>query len=386
MVNSLVALGGANPQINTLAAYDQSQANELNARSTRMAQQQQALEWLGAAALGTMGGKLDGAPNPERWGQVVDQLAGQGVDKSIIEKMRADPGYAPVLARSSLSVMQQLAVARDEREEARAVQRMNLDFQKYEEEKAARAREAQGFSLLTPDEVSTLGLPAGSYQRGPDGRVYPVGGGAGGSTPPLGTTIYTGRDAQGNIVPMQAGQGSFVQTQLPDGVTFDPGAMNAEKAYGQQVGTGRGKAEVQAPEAIATAQRTLSQIQALKEDPGLWWSVGGLGWTPNVPGNPQAGTISRIEQIQGAAFLEAFETLKGGGQITEPEGIKATNATARLQRSQSYGEFVQALTELEEIVQTGLERAMRQGQGGTAPPRMGGAGNASVDDLLDKYR
>lgn len=206
--------------------------------------------------------------------------------------------------------------------------------------------------------------------------------------PALGTTIYTGRDENGNVIPMQVGNdGAFVPTQMPEGISFDPGALNAERAYGTQVGTGRGKAEVAAPEAIATAQRTLTQIQQLKSDPGLWWSVGGMGWTPNMPGNPQAGTISRIEQLQGAAFLEAFESLKGGGQITEVEGAKATNAMARLQRSQSYEEFVQALTDLEEVINVGLQRAMRQSQGGAPVPPMGGAGSqpSGVDDILSGY-
>lgn len=201
----------------------------------------------------------------------------------------------------------------------------------------------------------------------------------------LGTTIYTGRDANGNIVPMQVGQGGFVPSTLPEGVSFDPGAMNAERAYGTQIGKGQGDAVVAAPEAIATAQRTLSQIQNLKGDPGLWWSTGNMGWTPNLPGNPQAGTISRIEQLQGAAFLEAFESLKGGGQITEVEGTKATNAIARLQRSQSYQDFTQALTELEEVVQIGLERAKRQGQGGAPMPSFGGAGRGGSGDPLGLF-
>lgn len=199
---------------------------------------------------------------------------------------------------------------------------------------------------------------------------------SGGTGSQVGTTIYTGRDAQGNIVPMQVGQGGFVRSPLPDGVSFDPGALNAERAYGNQVGSGRGKAEVAAPESIANAQRTLTQIQQLKDDPGLWWSVGGLGWTPNAPGNPQAGTISRIEQLQGAAFLDAFESLRGGGQITEVEGAKATNAIARLQRSQSYEDFRKALTDLEDVIQIGLDRAIRQSEGGNPVPAMGGAGNS----------
>jgi hypothetical protein len=34
-----------------------------------------------------------------------------------------------------------------------------------------------GFTMLAPDEVASAQLPAGSYQRGPDGKVYEIGGG-----------------------------------------------------------------------------------------------------------------------------------------------------------------------------------------------------------------
>ncbi|OAM77728.1 hypothetical protein A3840_08605 [Devosia elaeis] len=221
----------------------------------------------------------------------------------------------------------------------------------------------------------------------------------------FGTPIW-GSDPEGNAVfGTLDNAGNFNITETPEGFSFgkepirldtgneftllDPvtrqviGTVpkdNYGSAYETAAGSAAGKAGVEAQlgaqEAIATAQRTLTQIENLKNDPGLWWSVGGLGWTPNVPGNPQAGTISRIEQLQGASFLQAFESLKGGGQITEVEGTKATNAIARLQRSQSYEEFIQALTELQEVVQAGLERAQRQAQGEPMPlPNVAG-GNA----------
>jgi hypothetical protein len=55
------------------------------------------------------------------------------------------------------------------------------------------------------------------------------------------------------------------------------------------------------------------------------WSL-----TPNLPSVDAARAATFLDQIGGAAFLTAFETLKGGGQITEVEGEKATNAIARL--------------------------------------------------------
>ncbi len=148
---------------------------------------------------------------------------------------------------------------------------------------------------------------------------------------------------------------------------MDPRTLAGERAYGGQEGKGVAEAMAAAPQAIVNAQNMLSQIDSLYDDPGLWWSVGGMGWTPNIPGNPQAGTISRIEQLQGQTFLQAFESLKGGGQITEIEGVKATNAIARLQRSQNYDEYRAALKELRDVVATGLERAKLQANGQYVP-------------------
>lgn len=59
-----------------------------------------------------------------------------------------------------------------------------------------------------------------------------------------------------------------------------------------------------------------------------------------------------LDQIQGKAFLEAFESLKGAGQITEIEGKKATDAIARLNTAQSDKEFESALTDFKSVVQT----------------------------------
>ena len=53
-----------------------------------------------------------------------------------------------------------------------------------------------------------------------------------------------------------------------------------------------------------------------------------------------------MEKIKGGIFMEAFSTLKGGGQITEKEGEKATQAAARLNEAQSPPAFRDALAEV----------------------------------------
>jgi hypothetical protein len=76
-----------------------------------------------------------------------------------------------------------------------------------------------------------------------------------------------------------------------------------------------------------------------------------------IPGSNEADFDKLLKQITGATFLKAFETLKGGGQITEKEGEKATEAISRLGRNISEKEFIIAANELRELMATAVKRA-----------------------------
>ena len=108
------------------------------------------------------------------------------------------------------------------------------------------------------------------------------------------------------------------------------------------------------------------------EHPGLESSVGIKGYgaiLDNLPysvGGPIQGTsaadfTAALKQVTGKQFLQAFETLKGGGQITEIEGTKATEALANLSTSQSEKQFRKALLafryEVGELVKIAKKRA-----------------------------
>jgi hypothetical protein len=86
----------------------------------------------------------------------------------------------------------------------------------------------------------------------------------------------------------------------------------------------------------------------------------GATWRPGfrfIPGTAAADFDAKQKQIEGGTFLEAFERLKGGGQITQPEGEKATRAISRMERSVSEVAYVEAARELENIIRTALKRA-----------------------------
>lgn len=105
---------------------------------------------------------------------------------------------------------------------------------------------------------------------------------------------------------------------------------------------------------IETSKQALDVLDlALSDDyrAGLKKFVGPMdAYIPNVFG--EATKFKAIhDQIKGKTFMEAYKTLKGGGQITEMEGNKATEAIARLKNSQKEKDYIEALRELRGIIQ-----------------------------------
>jgi hypothetical protein len=98
-------------------------------------------------------------------------------------------------------------------------------------------------------------------------------------------------------------------------------------------------------------------LERVKTHPGREWSTGATSIMPKAPGTSAADFQVLLDQIGGQQFLQAFETLKGGGQITEVEGRKATEAQARLNPRQSEESFLQGVTELQQIARAAKERA-----------------------------
>jgi hypothetical protein len=116
-----------------------------------------------------------------------------------------------------------------------------------------------------------------------------------------------------------------------------------------------------------------SKSSGLMADIDLLSSLGGLDQLLGVEGiftrgleslnlgalRPDAQAArSILDKIKGGAFLAAFESLKGGGQITELEGIKAEQAQARLLETQSPEAFRDALAELRFYADIARRRAM----------------------------
>jgi hypothetical protein len=146
------------------------------------------------------------------------------------------------------------------------------------------------------------------------------------------------------------------------------------------------QAQVDLPNTIATAETASDLIDQMIGTKGLmlgkdqkekaphpgFSDLVGATYKPGfrfIPGTHAADFQALLDQVKGGAFLQAFNSLKGGGQITEVEGKKATDAITRMSMSQSEGEFIKAAREYQDVIRKGVERA-KQKAGSTPEVRV----------------
>lgn len=208
-----------------------------------------------------------------------------------------------------------------------------------------------------------------------------------------GLVPQTGVDKDGNPVLLQLGKdGRAVQTAMPDDVTLsnqpirldagthfvllDPVTRNVvgkikKDLAGVEAQKIEGKAQAEAridfPRVAANAEESIKVIEQALAHPGLAGSVGLIQGRLGAVTEKSADFLGYHNQIVGKTFLEAYETLKGSGQITEDEGKKAESAVARLSRVQSEEAYRAALTDLMEVIKAGAARARQEAGGGVVP-------------------
>lgn len=141
--------------------------------------------------------------------------------------------------------------------------------------------------------------------------------------------------------------GKFDAQNPPSGMKIESdgkGGFTMVQGAGVTSGSEAGGMQPSSPEAM------LATIDGILADPALEYSTGVMSPLQMVPGTPQKRFQGRANQLNGQAFLQAFQSLKGGGQITEIEGAKATQAIGRLDTAQSPEDYRSALTGLKQIL------------------------------------
>lgn len=169
------------------------------------------------------------------------------------------------------------------------------------------------------------------------------------------------------VVPTTGGLGAPIPKTLPP---QDQPSVRGAQAEAAAIGGGRGTTqatnEANAPKAMQSADQAIGTLNQLVNHPGFptlyGWS-GAFGAAERIPASDAAGAAALLQQVQSQAFLSAFETLKGAGQITEMEGKTATAALTRLgNRNVKDTEALQAAKELLGVAMALKQRAIRNMQ------------------------
>ena len=222
-----------------------------------------------------------------------------------------------------------------------------------------------GFRAATPEEAAAFGAPSGQIDQD-SGRFYPF-------NPPKGMSLTVDKDGnisfvEGAVAGVNTGKKTtdYVYTtsetgeQIARPIAGTPAALEAqEKRSGLQARSDTARNMLATIESVV-GRPAGNGLTAVEADPALPGILGLIEGRLPAKTEKQSDLMAKYEQITGRAFLEAFETLKGGGQITETEGIKATQALGRLQRTQSVKAFKESLYEFADIVRKGLVRSQNE--------------------------
>lgn len=150
-----------------------------------------------------------------------------------------------------------------------------------------------------------------------------------------------------------------------------------ESGYGRELGKNQAVAVDKLGNVVDNADFLINKVSELKQDKGLKDSVGikgggamlkNIGINKIVPGTDAADFQAKFDQIGGGAFLAAYDTLRGTGQITEIEGEKATQAKSAMQTATSEKEFLRAADDFINVVNTAKQRAIKQAKGEFGAP------------------
>jgi len=175
------------------------------------------------------------------------------------------------------------------------------------------------------------------------------------TTEPLVMTV----NAQGVPTYTPRGKAAGYTPYVPTLDANAQGAVAGAKETAKQQAEVNVKAITGLQKVIDDAEQSIKTVNDLLNHKGFNDYIGAT-WKPyasEFDGSNAAGAKALLNQIQGGAFLTAFEKLKGGGAITEIEGKKATDAIARMNKSTDEEDFKIAAKDYIDVINSGVERA-----------------------------
>jgi hypothetical protein len=164
--------------------------------------------------------------------------------------------------------------------------------------------------------------------------------------------------------------------------TLTPEAEPATRAA-QTTAVAQAKSQEEARQQLPGARMDLARIEKgideILSHPGM--TTGWEAKLPVFPGSDRAGFESRREQLSGGAFLQGVQMLKGSGQVTEVEGLKAEASLLRASTAPTEKEYRAAMEDYRSAMRDGLKKIeIKAGDG------VGGGWTKENQSRLDALR
>lgn len=236
------------------------------------------------------------------------------------------------------------------------LRQQQLRMGQIELENALNPQPEPGFSLLAPDEALTLGLPeGGAYQKGPDGKIYEIGGGG------TNVNINTGDGAPG-LGKLSTDYGYVLNpdgtpkidpaTGLPTAaaVPGSPAAL-AAAAEAEKAVLSDGRKDV-STEVITTAASIARELAAKPGNTGITGAVlSNLSETEAAELRRQVGVLTANATIENlTAMRQASPTGGALGAVSDRENAMLAAAAGAIDPNASGQDFQRALDNYEKTL------------------------------------
>jgi hypothetical protein len=252
----MMALGVQSPNIDALGSFREGVAGAAGMDQAKKQAAEKSLQMIGAASMHALGGDINGQADPQRYEEGLNMLSDMGID---VEKFRGKPHLANAAARASVSTMQQLALAQDDRQFEFLMEKFQHDVMndqrgydlardkfEFETQPASGGFQFGGNSVeaqalnglinsgqLTPEEAQQLAAgktvtdpetgaiifltPQGVFGRSAQGGepqpITPDAGGAGAGVAPVAPTADAGTATRPGVLPITNGKPGKLATE-----------------------------------------------------------------------------------------------------------------------------------------------------------------------------
>lgn len=133
MVDNTLALRGANPPINALGNFQQGQEAARLDETHNFKMAAATMEMIGSGAMYAMNGDINGEVDPTKYAEVLDSFQQMGIDTT---KFRSNPNFAKIAAQASITALDRIKIAQNEKEFELAMAKFEQDLAQASQPKA----------------------------------------------------------------------------------------------------------------------------------------------------------------------------------------------------------------------------------------------------------